>query len=385
MKISRIPIDGIVLGPGQKVDEDYARTLAASYDDSGPSLPPVVRISPARGLYVIVSGEQRWMAAKIKGLKYMECIVETDINDAAARKKHSFEDFLNNRLNVVDQGEAFLDFRKEFGLTRERLAKELDIEPATVSLYESLVTKLAPCVIFALRKHQMGPEVAFELAKIDDKARQHEVFEAISHLGIEDAGTAAKIATAVNFAPFGTDINKLALELSQPARTVIVKKKNRLTKATRAKRTDKTPEVSVDKLMDIAPGARSDEFIDNIVDFYDVLESIDVQQLASRRDRIAVELGQVAFSIDRILNVLHMPAQRGIHSCEHCNKETERESGLDEGWSTVFSLRKGKQLNYWFCCYDHLSEWLKKQPDKVDLVAPILTKKPRRRRHTRRV
>jgi ParB/RepB/Spo0J family partition protein len=362
MRIWKIPIDALVPDArqtGKEVDEEYVRSLADSYDESGPTQPLVVRPSPAQGLYLITAGVQRWKASKLKGLKHLDCIVETDISERNARGKTFLEHFLQQKVNVVDQGEAFLDYRNEFGLSQEQLAKELNLDQSTVSMYESLVTRLAPWIIHSIRKRRLDGAVAFELTKIVDKARQHEVFEAMTRLGIYETAKVARIVAAVNVAPTGTDIDKLAKEFGHPARPGAKKRK--------------TPSAK----------AASDKLIDDIVDFYRRLKSVDFQQIPSHRwERISSELGQLRSSIDRSIDALHGTSNNATYSCGYCRSESGSEHN-PEGWSMLLTFGQGGEFRHSFCCYEHLFEWLKKEQEAGTPAIQLSAKKTRKSRKTK--
>jgi len=141
-----------------KLDE-----LSASIKEQGLIVP--IKVRPDGKKYEIVYGHRRFAAAKMAGLKEIECFVEgTDDLDAILQA--GIENIHREDMNPIDEAKWFATIRDITGWTLERMGKELGINPTKISRFLLLLdesksvqdklraprTKLTPEHIAAVRQ-----------------------------------------------------------------------------------------------------------------------------------------------------------------------------------------------------------------------------------------
>jgi ParB family transcriptional regulator, chromosome partitioning protein len=151
--------------------EGLARNIAAI----GIHNPIHVR-SDAEGGYVIISGERRWRAAGIAGMKTVPCLVAAEGELDAGRNTLTqlSENLQRSNLKLLDVAHALKRCLDETGLGQAELAKELGKSKSWVSKYLALLKAEGPFRA-ALDEGLLGnPETARMFGRLDE-AQQHKL------------------------------------------------------------------------------------------------------------------------------------------------------------------------------------------------------------------
>lgn len=111
--------------PRKAFDEEALQCLADSIAVHGVLQPIIVRENPDfAGTYQIIAGERRWRAAKMAALSEIPVIIVTG-DDLAMAQIALVENVQREDLNPVEEALAYQALIEKFGLTQERLSKEV--------------------------------------------------------------------------------------------------------------------------------------------------------------------------------------------------------------------------------------------------------------------
>jgi len=81
-----------------------------------------------KGRFMLISGERRWRAAKMGGIKKMFCIWRKDINEKDIFVLSVMENLQRQPLNPIEEAKAYTRLLKEFrGISVADLAKKLGV------------------------------------------------------------------------------------------------------------------------------------------------------------------------------------------------------------------------------------------------------------------
>lgn len=154
--ISRIPVDQIEVNPKQPrrdFDEQALKELSESialHDIIQPVT--VVKLSPTR--YQLISGERRWRASKMAGLKDIPAYIRT-ADDQGMLELALLENLQRENLNAIEVALSYKRLMDEVGLTQEQVAERMKKERSTVTNYLRLL-KLPPDIQKAVRDGQLS-------------------------------------------------------------------------------------------------------------------------------------------------------------------------------------------------------------------------------------
>ncbi|MBQ6171208.1 MAG: ParB/RepB/Spo0J family partition protein [Clostridia bacterium] len=108
--------------PRKYFDKEKIAELSSSIAEHGLLQPIIVRKNGDR--YVIISGERRWRASRMAGLKEVPVIVkETD--DKTALELALIENLQREDLNAVEEAKGYKILAEEYSLTQEQIAKRV--------------------------------------------------------------------------------------------------------------------------------------------------------------------------------------------------------------------------------------------------------------------
>lgn len=133
-------------------------------------IPVVEKIS--KNKYKLVSGAEKIHIANEKGEPAVNCNIITDLNDEEKGALDLRLSYQGSETCPITLGEKFLDFRKEFSITQQELAKKTGITPGTIHHYESLIKTLAPKLKINVKNKELTFKEARSIADIDDYDRQ---------------------------------------------------------------------------------------------------------------------------------------------------------------------------------------------------------------------
>lgn len=178
--ILRIPIDQIEPNPRQPrhdFDEQSLQELASSIKLHDIVQPITVSQLTASGKYRLISGERRWRASKIAGLKDVPAYIR-QANDQELLELALLENLQREDLNAVEIALSYKRMMEELNYTQEQVAERMGKERSTVANYIRLL-KLPPDIQVAVRKNEISMGHARALINVDTVDKQLFIFNEI--------------------------------------------------------------------------------------------------------------------------------------------------------------------------------------------------------------
>jgi ParB family chromosome partitioning protein len=131
---SEVSLDRIRPNPNQPretFDSDLLEELRDSIRAHG-VLQPICLRSAGDG-FEIVSGERRWRAARLAGLRTIPAVVRPDVDDAAMLELALVENLQRQDLNPLEKARGYRDLMQHLGVTQEQVAAKVGIKRASVA------------------------------------------------------------------------------------------------------------------------------------------------------------------------------------------------------------------------------------------------------------
>jgi ParB family transcriptional regulator, chromosome partitioning protein len=182
--VNRIPIDSIVINPKQPrrdFDEQALNELAASIKLHDIIQPITVSELPGRK-YQLISGERRYRASKLAGLKDIPAYVR-HANDSQLLELALLENLQREDLNAIEVAISYKRMMEELDYTQEQVAERMGKERTTVTNYIRLL-KLPPDIQLAVRNGSMSMGHARALVNVDVVDKQLYIFNQIKERGL---------------------------------------------------------------------------------------------------------------------------------------------------------------------------------------------------------
>ena len=176
---SEIPIDSIETNPFQprkEFDQEELLSLVQSIKTLGVIQPITVR-SVANNKYQIISGERRWRASKLAGLKTIPAYIRI-ADDQGMLEMALVENIQRSDLNPLEVALSYQRLIEECDLQHETLAKRVGKERSTVSNYIRLL-KLPPDIQSAVKDKKLSMGHARALLGLEDPSLQLQVSKKI--------------------------------------------------------------------------------------------------------------------------------------------------------------------------------------------------------------
>lgn len=170
--ILEIPVDQIEpnpFQPRQEFDEVQLNELSESIKVHGLIQPITVRRLSARE-YQLISGERRWRAAKMAGLKSVPAYVRI-ADDQGLLEMALIENIQRADLNAIEVAISYQRLLDECELTHESLSGRVGKDRSTVTNYLRLL-KLPASVQQAVRDQKVSMGHARVIAGVEDPAMQ---------------------------------------------------------------------------------------------------------------------------------------------------------------------------------------------------------------------
>ncbi|MEW6110125.1 MAG: ParB/RepB/Spo0J family partition protein [Nitrospirota bacterium] len=123
--------------PRKFFDEKALKELSASIKEKG-VLQPIIVSRTGDGTFNLITGERRWRAATLAGLKKIPALIK-NVASKDSLEIALIENIQREDLNPIETAEAFNRLIKEFELTQEELADKVGKERATVTNYLRLL------------------------------------------------------------------------------------------------------------------------------------------------------------------------------------------------------------------------------------------------------
>lgn len=211
--IARIPLELIEVNPKQPrrdFDEQALKELSDSIALHD-IIQPVTVIKTASGKYQLISGERRFRASKMAGLKDIPAYVRT-ADGQEMLEMALLENLQRENLNAIEIALSYRQLMDECALTQEEVADRMKKERSTVANYLRLL-KLPPDIQKAVRDGQLTMGHARAIISLDHIDQQLFVFREIVNrsLSVRQVEQMVKDMTAEKAAAAGIKQNNVKL------------------------------------------------------------------------------------------------------------------------------------------------------------------------------
>lgn len=182
--MQRIPVGDIEPNPKQPrrdFDETALNELAASIKLHDLVQPITVSGLPG-GKYRLISGERRWRASKLAGLKDVPAYIR-QANDQELLELALLENLQREDLNAMEIALSYKRMMEELNHTQEQVAERMGKERSTVANYIRLL-KLPPDIQVAVRTNVISMGHARALINVDTVETQLFIFNEIKTNGL---------------------------------------------------------------------------------------------------------------------------------------------------------------------------------------------------------
>jgi len=177
--VTRIDIKAIQTNPKQPrrdFDKEALKELADSIATHD-IIQPITVIKIAEGKYQLISGERRWRASKLAGLKDIPAYIRT-ANEQEQLELALIENLQREDLNAIEIALSYQMLIEEAGLTQEELAGRMNKERSTVTNYLRLL-KLPPDIQNAVRNNDISMGHARGILGLDSIEKQLYAFREV--------------------------------------------------------------------------------------------------------------------------------------------------------------------------------------------------------------
>jgi ParB family chromosome partitioning protein len=177
--IAEIPVDQIEVNPFQPrthFDQEALEELAESIKVHGIIQPITVR-KLARDQYQLISGERRFQASQLAGLKTIPAYVRA-ADDQQMLEMALIENIQRENLNAIESALSYQRLISECNLKQEQLGERVGKNRATVTNYLRLL-KLPPDVQIAVRDNRITMGHARAIINVENPEQQLYIFKKI--------------------------------------------------------------------------------------------------------------------------------------------------------------------------------------------------------------
>lgn len=162
--------------PRQHFDQESLTELADSIKIHGIIQPITVR-KLARNQYQLISGERRYQASKLAGLKAIPAYVRS-ANDQQMLEMALIENIQRENLNPIEISLSYQRLITECNLKQEELGERVGKNRSTVTNYLRLL-KLPPDIQIALRDNRLSMGHARAIVSVENSESQLYIFKRI--------------------------------------------------------------------------------------------------------------------------------------------------------------------------------------------------------------
>jgi ParB family chromosome partitioning protein len=167
--------------PRKTFKDDSLKELAASIKEKG-ILQPVIVSRVGDGSFRLVTGERRWRAASLAGLKKIPALIK-NVASKDSLEIALIENIQREDLNPIEAADAFSRLIIEFNLTQEELSDRVGKERATIANYLRLL-KLPEEVKSFIYNGSLSMGHAKAILALDGKAHQIDAARKIIKKGL---------------------------------------------------------------------------------------------------------------------------------------------------------------------------------------------------------
>ncbi|RYY62853.1 MAG: ParB/RepB/Spo0J family partition protein [Chitinophagaceae bacterium] len=167
--------------PRRDFDEQALQELAASIKMHDIIQPITVSKLPS-DKYRLISGERRWRASKIAGLKDLPAYIR-QANDVELLELALLENLQRENLNSMEVALSYKRMMEELDYTQELVAERMGKDRSTVANFIRLL-KLPPDIQLAVRQGELSMGHARALINVDTVDHQLYIFKEIREKGL---------------------------------------------------------------------------------------------------------------------------------------------------------------------------------------------------------
>ncbi len=168
--------------PRNDFEEEALKELAESIDKIG-IIQPITICKTDGQKFKLISGERRFRAAKINGMKEIPAYIRGADSDEEMLQMALIENIQREDLNPMEVALSFQRFVDEFELTQEELSEKVGKKRSTVANYMRLL-KLPLEIQAALRDNKLSMGHARALISVGHADEQLKIFNRIIHKGL---------------------------------------------------------------------------------------------------------------------------------------------------------------------------------------------------------
>jgi ParB family transcriptional regulator, chromosome partitioning protein len=182
--VLRIPVENIEANPKQPrrdFDEQALQELASSIKLHD-IIQPITVSRIAGNKYRLISGERRWRASKLAGLKDIPAYIR-HANDQELLELALLENLQREDLNAMEIALSYKRMMEELSHTQEQVAERMGKDRSTVTNYIRLL-KLPPDIQVAVRNGEISMGHARALINVDTIDKQLYIFDEIKSKGL---------------------------------------------------------------------------------------------------------------------------------------------------------------------------------------------------------
>lgn len=197
----RIAITDIEINPKQPrrdFDEQALKELADSIKMHD-IIQPVTVSKLSTGKFRLISGERRWRASKLAGLKDIPAYIR-QANDQELLELALLENLQRENLNAVEIALSYKRLMEELDYTQEQVAERMGKDRTTVTNYIRLL-KLPPDIQLAVRTGALSMGHARALINVDTIDKQLYVFHQVKQKELSVRQTEALVRQLYKSAP----------------------------------------------------------------------------------------------------------------------------------------------------------------------------------------
>jgi len=182
--VIRIPVENIEANPKQPrrdFDEQALQELASSIKLHD-IIQPITVSRIAGNKFRLISGERRWRASKLAGLKDIPAYIR-QANDQELLELALLENLQREDLNAMEIALSYKRMMEELSHTQEQVAERMGKDRSTVTNYIRLL-KLPPDIQVAVRNGEISMGHARALINVDTIDKQLYIFDEIKSKGL---------------------------------------------------------------------------------------------------------------------------------------------------------------------------------------------------------
>ena len=198
--VANIEIENIETNPFQprtNFEEDALNELAASIKEHGIIQPITVR-KLGYDKYQLISGERRFRASQLAGLKSVPAYIRI-ANDQAMLEMALVENIQREELDAIEVAISYKRLIDECSLTQEQLSQKVSKQRSTITNYLRLL-KLPVEIQLAIRNADITMGHARALINIDNEDKQLDIYNQIvlNNLSVREVEDLARGVKAEN-------------------------------------------------------------------------------------------------------------------------------------------------------------------------------------------